>query len=463
MSQQPEHEHREQPRQPYGQEHGQPQGQPHGQPQRQPHGQASGWPPPWPPQQPQAGTPYSGPSGTHPLPPSPPFGPPSGTPSGTPQSGRRGPGWIALIVAMVVTALLAGGLALVGARAWDGQANLTATPSTSAQVNPPVPSSGDVSATDWTAVADAVSSSVVTIQVASQQEAGQGSGVILDTEGNILTNNHVVTGAGANADMRVVLADGRVFSDVTVVGLDPATDLAVVRISNPPADLHPATLGDSSKVTPGQPVMAIGNPLGLSDTVTTGIVSAVDRPVTTLGESAGSPFDRSSVAEPVVTNAIQTDAAINPGNSGGALVDATGTVIGINSSIASTGSQAGNIGLGFAIPINEAKRIADELISNGEATHAILGVSLKDGLATEDGVDRQAAVIAEVASGTPAEKAGLQVDDAVTAVDGESVNGAESLTAQIRERAPGTHVTLTIVRDGATQKVDVTLGTRQDG
>src|SRR6185312_10741151 len=135
-----------------------------------------------------------------------------------------------------------------------------------------------------------------------------------------------------------------------------------------------------SKVVPGQPVMAVGNPLGLSDTVTTGIVSAVDRPVTTQGESSGNPFSPST-SEPVVTNAIQTDAAINPGNSGGALVDSTGTVIGINSSIASTGTtsgQAGNIGVGFAIPINEAKRIANELLQNGKAQHSILGVQLQD-------------------------------------------------------------------------------------
>ncbi|MFP5347965.1 MAG: S1C family serine protease [Actinomycetes bacterium] len=330
-----------------------------------------------------------------------------------------------------------------------------------------MPASSDGSAPDWVRVAQAVSPSVVTIQVASQTTAGQGSGVVMDDKGHILTNNHVVTGAGSNAQMRVVLSDGRVFSNIRVVGLDPATDLAVVQIPNPPSDLHPATFGDSSKVVPGQPVMAIGNPLGLSDTVTTGIVSAVDRPVTTGGQASESPFGGSSAPEQVVTNAIQTDAAINPGNSGGALVDASGTVIGINSSIASistgSGGEAGNIGLGFAIPINEAKRIAGELISNGQARHAILGVSLQDGLTKADGAERQAAVIAEVASGTPAEQAGLQREDAVIAVDGESVNGAESLTAQIRERAPGTKVTLTIARNGATQKVDVTLGTRQGG
>jgi putative serine protease PepD len=210
--------------------------------------------------------------------------------------------------------------------------------------------------------------------------------------------------------------------------------------------------------------MAVGNPLGLSDTVTTGIVSAVDRPVTTQGESSGNPFSPST-SEPVVTNAIQTDAAINPGNSGGALVDSTGTVIGINSSIASTGTtsgQAGNIGVGFAIPINEAKRIANELLQNGKAQHSILGVQLQDGTVKADGSTRQAAVIASVSSGTPAADAGLKNGDAIIALDNEPVTGAESLTAQIRERAPGTKVELSVVRGGSVQKVAVTLGSRGD-
>ena len=387
-------------------------------------------------------------------------------PAAPPSAGRRGPGWLALIVAMLLTALLASGIALVGARAWDQPASTTTAPSSSSKVQAPVPVPRGGSTTDWTAVAAAVAPSVVTIQVQGQAAGGEGSGVVLDDKGNILTNNHVVTGAGDDAQIRVVLSDGRVFSDVTVVGLDPTTDLAVLRITNPPSDLTPATLGDSSAVQPGQAVMAVGNPLGLSDSVTTGIVSAIDRPVTTQGE-AQTPFGGGSGAEPVVTNAIQTDAAINPGNSGGALVDASGTVIGINSSIASTGSsiggQAGNIGVGFAIPINEAKRIADELVKNGKAEHAWLGVYLQDGSATADGVQRQAATIARVTDGTPATTAGLKSGDAVVGINDEAVTGAESLTAQIRERAPGTKVTLTVIRDGSSQKIDVTLGTRPEG
>ncbi len=393
-----------------------------------------------------------------------PYGP-AEPPQVQPPPRRRGPSWAALIAAMVVTALVAGGLALLGASALDrNNANTSAlTPSTSQNVQPPVQPKGSGGGPDWVAVAKAVAPSVVTIQVQGSQAAGEGSGVVIDNQGSILTNNHVVAGAGSNARIRVVLSDGRVFTNVEVVGLDPTTDLAVIRIADPPSDLEPATLGDSSKVVPGQPVMAVGNPLGLSDTVTTGIVSAVDRPVTTQGETSGNPLSPGS-AEPVVTNAIQTDAAINPGNSGGALVDSSGTVIGINSSIASTGTggQAGNIGVGFAIPINEAKRIADELIRNGKAQHAILGVRLQDGTVEADGATRQAAVIASVSSGTPADKAGLKDGDAIIALDNEPVTGAESLTAQIRERAPGTKVELSVVRGGSVQKVAVTLGSRGD-
>ena len=420
---------------------------------QQPPGPQSPGPQPWPPVHPPAGPPFAPGGGSQPPAPTVPAPPTQGR-------GRGGPGWLALVVAMVVTALLAGGLALVGVRAMEGSTPPATTPSSSRQ-EPLVPSTGNGTAVDWEAVAKAVAPSVVTIQVQGQRSAGEGSGVVLDKNGSILTNNHVVAAAANGGEISVVLSDGRVFSNIEIVGLDPTTDLAVLRISDPPSDLPPATLGDSSKVVPGQPVMAVGNPLGLSDSVTTGIVSAVDRPVTTQGE-ADSPFQGGG-AEPVVTNAIQTDAAINPGNSGGALVDATGSVIGINSSIASTGSTgtAGNIGVGFAIPINEAKRIADELLAHGKADHAVLGVSLQDGVVSVDGVERQAAMLVQVAAGSPAEQAGLAEGDAIIAVDGEPVTGAESLTAQIRERAPDTKVTLTVVRDGSSREVPVTLGTRQ--
>jgi len=208
--------------------------------------------------------------------------------------------------------------------------------------------------------------------------------------------------------------------------------------------------------------MAVGNPLGLAGTVTTGIVSALNRPVTTSNQSED-PASQQSAAEPVVTNAIQTSAAINPGNSGGALVNASGQLIGINSSIASLGSsggsssQSGNIGIGFAIPVNEARSIADQLISSGKATHAYLGVSSKDDVVADGSAKRAAAVLTNVANGTPADGAELRVGDAIIAVDGDSIDGSLSLVAQVRERAVGDKVTLKIVRDGETKEISVVL------
>ncbi|MBC7640680.1 MAG: trypsin-like peptidase domain-containing protein [Rhodoferax sp.] len=313
----------------------------------------------------------------------------------------------------------------------------------------------------WTPVAAAVEPSVVAISVSSQAGEAQGSGVVLDDTGRVLTNNHVVSGVGSNGQLTVTLSDGRAYS-ATVVGTDPSTDLAVIVMKG--ADkLTPATLGDSDAVKVGSPVMAVGNPLGLAGTVTTGIVSALDRPVTTTNESAQTPAAGDSGT--VVTNAIQTDAAVNPGNSGGALVDDTGRVIGIPSSIASLGStgggsQSGSIGLGFSIPINEAKSIADQLIAGGTAEHPYLGVGLKDGSVKDGTASRTAAVVATVSAGTPAAAAGLEVGDAVTGVDGEAVNGSESLVAQIRERSVGAKVDLTVVRSGSSQQISVTLTKR---
>lgn len=391
--------------------------------------------------------------------PAPQAGPPTGPPPGAPppQRERRRPGWPGVVAASVLAAALASGATVAGVQALEDEPAPTA-PTTSAETPGPV-QQADGTSPDWTAVAEAVAPSVVTIRVSGQAGSGQGSGVVLDADGSILTNNHVVAGAGPGTTIGVALSDGRVFDDVEVVGTDPTTDLAVIRIADPPADLTPATLGTSSEVVVGQEVMALGNPLGLSDTVTTGIVSAVDRPVTT--QDAAAP-GQGGQAEPVVTNAIQTDAAINPGNSGGALVDTSGAVIGINSSIASTSQDSGNIGIGFAIPIDEAQRIATELLADGTAEHALLGVSLRDGLSTVDGVARQGAEVVEVVPGSAADGAGLQPGDTVVAVDDDTATGAESLTAHIRERAPGTEVTLTVIRDGETVDVPATLGTREE-
>ena len=248
--------------------------------------------------------------------------------------------------------------------------DLTASPAASPVVQTSATTSAapvvqaNASAPNWSVTAAAVSPSVVAITVTSGQGGGQGSGVIFDTKGHILTNNHVVAAGGPGSKISVTLNDKRTY-DATVVGTDPSTDLAVIKLTNAPKDLKAIALGDANALKVGDPVMAVGNPLGLAGTVTTGIVSALNRPVTTSDQQSTDPFGQQSTADPVVTNAIQTSAAINPGNSGGALVNASGQLVGINSAIASLGSsggsssQSGNIGIGFAIPVNEARSIAD--------------------------------------------------------------------------------------------------------
>ena len=280
------------------------------------------------------------------------------------------------------------------------------------------------------------------------------------------TSKKTLAEAAGGGEISIVLSDGRTFA-ATVVGSDPATDLAVLTITSPPAGLTAASFGDSAAAEVGEPVMALGNPLGLSDTVTTGIISAVNRPVTTSASQEQNPFGGAS-GESVVTNAIQTDAAINPGNSGGALVNARGQVIGITSSIASlgsagTGGQSGSIGLGFAIPANTAKDIAAQLLASGSVQHAYLGVTLSEGTVTVAGAQRQAAIIESVAGGTPAAAAGLQAKDAVIALGGQSLDGPDSLVARIRELRPSSTVTLTVVRSGQTRQVPVTLAPRPQG
>ena len=301
---------------------------------------------------------------------------------------------------------------------------------------------------DWSIVADGVRSVVVAVEVRGRGGEGEGAGVVLDAAGNVLTNAHVVAGA---QEFRVTFADGRVHA-ATLVGTDETTDLAVIQVEDPPADLAVATFGDSGAVVVGQPVMAVGNPLGLDATVTTGIVSAVDRPVTTAG----------SGPEPVVTNAIQVDAAVNPGNSGGPLVDSAGRVIGITSSIAAlSGGASGSIGLGFAIGSNLAARVATELITDGVAQHAYLGVTLSDATAAVDGVTRLGARVEQVLDGTPAATAELRTGDVIVAIDESPVSGATALTAFVRERAVDQAVTLTVVRDGTQTDMDVRLAARE--
>ena len=394
------------------------------------------------------------------APPSPPSGGPAT--SSTPGRGRR---WGELVAVAALAAVLASGGTYAATQLGDdaGQTSPTAASSPSASQSSPAPvSQADASNPNWTATADAVAPSVVAITVQTSSGTAQGSGVIFDDKGHVLTNNHVAQG-GQNGSIKVTLNDGRTY-DATIAGTDPSTDLAVLTIQNPPDDITPVALGDSDSLKVGDPVMAVGNPLGLAGTVTTGIVSALNRPVTT-GQQQTDPFSQQQ-SEPVVTNAIQTSAAINPGNSGGALVNSSGQLVGINSSIATLGSsmggESGNIGIGFAIPANEAKTIADQLVTNGSAQHAYLGVAPKDGTASDGNATRAGAEIAQVLSGTPAAKAGLRQGDVVIAIDGEPVDSATSLVAYVREKSVGDKVTLTLIRDGQTVQVNATLVARSN-
>ncbi|HSF97971.1 MAG TPA: trypsin-like peptidase domain-containing protein [Ornithinibacter sp.] len=402
---------------------------------------------------------------TEPIPAWPPAvqGPPSSpTVPGGPRRGRRA---AELTTVAVLAALLASGGTVAADRLWSDAAEGAATGTSQdlgreTDAAPVVQADG--SAPNWTATAAAVSPSVVAITATSGQAGGQGSGVIIDSAGHVLTNNHVVAGA---QELTVTTSDGRTFA-AEIRGTDPSTDLAVITITGNPSNLMPIAVGDSDDLAVGDPVMAVGNPLGLAGTVTTGIVSALNRPVTTQGEGGGEqdPFGQGqSQAEPVVTNAIQTSAAINPGNSGGALVNAGGQLVGINSSIASLGSgsgQSGNIGIGFAIPVNEATAIAEQLIDSGTATHAYLGVTPQDGSASDGSATRTGAEITSIGDNTPASAAGLQVGDVVTAVGGERVESALSLVAHIRERSAGDEVTLTVLRDGKVLELKATLAAK---
>ena len=289
-------------------------------------------------------------------------------------------------------------------------------------------------------VAAAVLPSVVSISVQSQAGTGTGTGVVISSDGQILTNNHVVESGG---NLTVTFHDGTSAS-AEVVGTDPVTDLAVIQARDV-SGLTAAELGSSGDLEVGQQVVAIGSPFGLEGTVTTGIVSAVGRPV-----SAGQTQDSRAVID-----AIQTDAPINPGNSGGPLVNMSGQVVGINSAIYTP--SAGSVGLGFAIPIDQAKPIAEELIDTGQATHARIGI----GVGPADGETR-GALIASVESGSGADEAGLAEGDVITKIDDRQVTDGESLVAAARSLRPGDTVTITFVRDGETQTAEITLGSDAD-
>ena len=403
-------------------------------------------------QQPQYGAnmPPAGPGNRNP------FGAPGqgfpNQPNQTPVVTKQKSGMTSHVVTAVVAALVSGALCLgVGFTAiTNGWVHVPSSSSLS-DVKSNTSGSGSAkaksgTAVDWTAVAKEVSDSVVAIDVATSDGEAKGSGVVISDKGYIATNNHVISGA---QQIQVTLASGAVYS-AKVVGTDTTTDLAVIKLDNPPSDLKVAEFADSDNLAVGEAVMAIGNPLGYDDTATTGIVSALNRPVTVTDDDNNA----------IVTNAVQIDAAINPGNSGGPTFNAAGQVIGINSSIASTASSsgtAGSIGIGFAIPSNLVKRVTNEIIDNGSVKHVVLGITIKSSSVEADGVTRGCAQVQAVTDGGPASKAGVKAGDSIVAFNGKAVNNNYSLLGYVRASAMGDKVKLTVVRGGNTMDFEVTL------
>lgn len=393
---------------------------------------------------------------------------------------------IAVVAALAVGAVI-GGASGAGVALWATSAN-----SPAAVITDSSPSTVTVNdpnnATLVTAVAAKASPSVVTITVSSDSAGGTGSGVILDTEGHVLTNAHVVTleGATANPTIQVTSYDGHLYA-ATVVGIDAISDLAVIQLTDA-TGLVPAEFADSSALNVGDVAIMIGAPLGLSSSVSNGIVSALNRSITVASSAApdstdstapapdtenpfdiwnfdvpGGPSAPTTSSSTISLSVLQTNAGINPGSSGGALVDDQGKVIGINVAIATTSStgQSGSIGIGFAIPSNLAQRVAGELITTGTATHGLLGASVTD--VTEDSTQSDSKVIGasivDILQGGAAQAAGLKVGDVITRFDGLPITGKTDLTAQVRSLAGGAKSTIAYVRDGKSATVEVTLGT----
>ncbi|RBM17491.1 serine protease [Prauserella sp. PE36] len=355
--------------------------------------------------------------------------------------GQQRKGTARLVAGVAVLALLVGG----GAGVAGGYLAADNSPAAGSSVNaldqtPPAQQTGNAPAGTVEAAAQKLMPSVVQLQVEGQRAANEGSGFIISDDGYILTNNHVVEGAANGGTVTVVFQNGD-RAEASIVGRDPTTDIAVVRaegVSNLPV----VELGRSDDLRVGQQVVAIGSPFELAGTVTAGIVSSLHRPV-----SAGGSGDQATVMD-----AIQTDAAINPGNSGGPLANMSGQVVGINSVIYSpqstSGGEGGNVGIGFAIPIDQARRTADDIIENGHATQTYIGATVGD-------APNGGAAIGEVMPGSPAEKAGLKAGDVVTKFDDRVIEDANALVAAVRTRAPGEQVTLTL-QDNKT--LEVTLG-----
>ncbi|GHD33034.1 hypothetical protein GCM10010313_78070 [Streptomyces violarus] len=371
-----------------------------------------------------------------------------------PKPGRRRSG---LVVAILAAALVAGGLGgglgyTLAKNNDENSGSTTVSASTSG---------GDLKRDPGTVAGVAAKAlpSTVTIEAESNSgEGGTGTGFVFDKQGHIVTNNHVVAGAVDGGKLTATFPSGKKY-DAEVVGHAQGYDVAVVKLKNAPSDLKPLTLGDSEKVAVGDATIAIGAPFGLSDTVTTGIISAKNRPV---ASSDGSGSQASYMS------ALQTDASINPGNSGGPLLDAQGNVIGINSAIQSTGNggfgtgQSGSIGLGFAIPINQAEYVAQELIKTGKPVYAKIGasVSLDDSSDGAQITDQGAGGAAPVEPGGPAAKAGLKPGDVITKLDDRVIDSGPTLIGEIWTHKPGDKVTITYERGGKQQTVDVTLGSR---
>lgn len=392
------------------------------------------------------------------VPPSGSNNPNNGNPFGAPQQNgaaakpKSASGVTGHVMTGVVAALVSAVLCLgVGYAAITNGWVTVPTSSSLASVKSNTSGSGSAKAksgeaADWSAVAKEVSDSVVSIDVATSDGSAKGSGAIISDKGYIVTNNHVISGA---KQIQVTLANGTIYS-AQIVGTDTTTDLAVIKLDNPPSNLKAAEFADSDNLAVGESVMAIGNPLGYDDTATVGIVSALNRPVTVSDDNNND----------IVTNAVQIDAAVNPGNSGGPTFNAAGQVIGINSSIASTTTSsgtAGSIGIGFAIPSNLVKRVANEIIDNGTVQHVALGVTVKSSTVEADGVTRGCTQVQSVVDNSPAAKAGVKAGDSIVAFNGKAVNNNYSLLGYVRASAMNDKVTLTVVRDGNTMDLDVTL------
>jgi putative serine protease PepD len=386
--------------------------------------------------------------GGYPPPTGPLTGPPiSGPPMyrvGVPEPRRRGPG--GLVAGIAVLALVVGGLAggLGGYLVANGSGNNAVV--SSLQQPLPANQTANAPAGSVQAAANKVLPVVVTIAAEFQSANGAtgdtGSGIIISSNGDILTNNHVIAGAATGGRIQAIFADGRTV-DATIVGRDPTTDIAVIKAQGI-TGLPIAALGRSADVAVGEQVVAIGAPFDLAGTVTAGIVSSLHRP-TAAGDG--------STSQTTVLDAIQTDAAINPGNSGGPLVNMQGQVIGINSAIYSPnsgsqqGSQGGNVGIGFAIPIDQAKRIADEIVTTGKAIQTVLGVKVGDNVPTSGGqtdILPNGALISAVTAGGPADKAGLKVNDVVVKADNRLVTSSDGLVAAVHAAAPGDQMKLTL-------------------